>query len=163
MFYCSATGGLAEPYTAVVNQIKDIRQNIDKEGKEVRFTRTHVDTVLSWILQVMGCVPVEACGGYCCYDIPVYGEVFASEEKTVKQAYDLRQIWPWGQMRNRTAAVFKLFMNQSELDRELMGIYREDAEDNQLMRFLKRFGNSTPAKKCLDAVNRYVTQHSKGV
>lgn len=154
MFYCSATGMTAETYQGERGEAEKIKQNVDSEGRKIQFKSTNVDTLLWWILQVTGCVPVEESENYCCFDIPLYGEGFAADK--IKNSWKIRQEWPWEQWKDRNDAICTLFLNQSELDSRFDKNLRADREDSPILRVIKKFVGCTGENKNLREVKKYI-------
>ena len=156
IFYCSATGKNSIPYKQGEKESDSIEQNYDSDKQEIHFQAENVEVLLQWIFRAAGCIPLKDNGSYCCYDIPVYGEAFLLDRDLPQRSGAVRQAWPWKDWQRRSEAVCALFLNQSELDNQLMEIIRADQEDNRVLRSLKGLLSRTADKKVWDVVNGYI-------
>lgn len=155
ILYCSATGRNAEIYSGDAVALAEIPYYTDARGNRLNFKAANVDVLLWWILQVIGCVPVKGSEGYCCYDIPMYGEGFASD-KFKESNRQIRQEWPWEEWKMRNDAVYRLFLNQSELDVSLADIITKIQEDGPIIHFFKKLFGFSEKRQSLKAVEKYL-------
>lgn len=153
IFYCSATGRKTDQLD---EQLEVIPQNFDEQGKEIHFKSANVDVLLWWILRVVGCVPTKEKGAYCCHDVPLYGEAFDVGDLYGMDNEQVRQVWPWNKWKERTEAVYSLFLNQSGLDKKLANAVRAEKRANPVMCFLNRFSGDAVERKNLKEVKKYI-------
>lgn len=131
---CSALGMPGRKY---------VQEKYDFENDGDHFRPMHLSKIWSWILCNIGMMPV--CENYYLSYIPSFGEGFHMEDER-NQEYPVRRVFEEKEEENRTKAVYKLYLNPSQADRDLY-LYHMD-EPTGLDKFLKRH-----KKRRLDILN----------
>lgn len=90
------------------------RDNLERGGDN--FQPIQLKEIWSWILCNLGMMPV--CGNYYLPYIPSFGEGFHMEDEK-NQRYPVRRVFEENEEKSRTEAVYQLYLNPSQTDKEL--------------------------------------------
>lgn len=90
------------------------RDNLERGGDN--FQPIQLKEIWSWILCNLGMMPV--CGNYYLPYIPSFGEGFHMEDER-DQRYPVRRVFEENEEKSRTEAVYQLYLNPSQTDKEL--------------------------------------------
>jgi len=90
------------------------RDNLERGGDN--FQPIQLKEIWSWILCNLGMMPV--CGNYYLPYIPSFGEGFHMEDER-NQRYPVRRVFEENEEKSRTEAVYQLYLNPSQTDKEL--------------------------------------------
>lgn len=97
------------------------RDNLERGGDN--FQPIQLKEIWSWILCNLGMMPV--CGNYYLPYIPSFGEGFHMEDER-NQRYPVRRVFEENEEKSRTEAVYQLYLNPSQTDKELNMCHMED-------------------------------------
>lgn len=97
------------------------RDNLERGGDN--FQPIQLKEIWSWILCNLGMMPV--CGNYYLPYIPSFGEGFHMEDER-NQIYPVRRVFEENEEKSRTEAVYQLYLNPSQTDKELNMCHMED-------------------------------------
>ena len=111
MLSCSALGRSGKRYQGNIQDIRPYTVN----GYSVPFKRTRMSDLWKWILQVAGLSPVDDTGKTLPH-IPSYKEYYALPGSANGKYYKATP----ESMYNRCVAIQRLFINQSETDRQII-------------------------------------------
>ena len=97
------------------------RDNLERGGDN--FQPIQLKEIWSWILCNLGMMPV--CGNYYLPYIPSFGEGFHMEDER-NQRYPVRRVFEENEEKSRTEAVYQLYLNPSQTDKELNMCHMEE-------------------------------------
>lgn len=97
------------------------KDNLERGGDN--FQPIQLKEIWSWILCNLGMMPV--CGNYYLPYIPSFGEGFHMEDER-NQIYPVRRVFEENEEKSRTEAVYQLYLNPSQTDKELNMCHMED-------------------------------------
>lgn len=97
------------------------KDNLERGGDN--FQPIQLKEIWSWILCNLGMMPV--CGNYYLPYIPSFGEGFHMEDEG-NQIYPVRRVFEENEEESRTKAVYQLYLNPSQTDKELNMCHMED-------------------------------------
>ncbi len=113
MMSCSALGRKGTLYSGNIDEIVPYME----DGEEMPFERVRLKDLWNWILKVSGLTGVDAPKGYLMPAIPSYKETYSMDNQgRQKNTFNGNM----AELRKRLACVSSLFLNQSDLDGQLM-------------------------------------------
>lgn len=117
-----STSALGREATTFTGNEKEIDSYTNDDQKLRPFVRQRLDVLWKWITQVAGLGPIGN-SGYCFPYVPSYGESYADGGGDRADSATPRRVYTIAQSEQRINAVRNVFLNMSEQDNEILGIW----------------------------------------
>lgn len=148
---CSALGMMGRKFDPE-------RHDFNNDGDSFRPQK--LDVVWTWILCNIGMKPVF--GKYCLPYIPSYEEGIKIDNAS-EEAYNVRLVFQADQEQDRTKAVYKLYLSNSELDHELYIHHQGDVEQptgrNPIAAAMAKRAAATHENERMTILKGYLEKH----